>query len=153
MIKKILLALLLMFPLLAVAKPITVGVDIYPSGTMRVLVGVADEGVADFMVDTGASGILMPEKVMKDLVKRHKAKKVGEEKSGVADGRELMVDLYEISEVNLMGVCKIPKVIVSSFRGSDNSMFLLGMDVLSRVSPFTVDTQKKTITFECKTDG
>jgi len=140
MIKKILLALLLLvtFPVLADTIPIetnqrsTVDVQVQISGAQKTF---------PFLLDTGSGYTVLPGVPVDGVV----SKKI----EGItADGKKSIVQLYTIPSLKL-GNCLVRDVEIAAIPGAGRP--ILGMEVIKRLGHVDINFQNKTMTFDCPT--
>lgn len=91
-------------------------------------------GDAQFLVDTGAGYTTINQTALAVLVENGAATYIRDLRGVMADGSHLVVPLYMISGITIGAECAIQKVEAAVFPGT--TRFILGLNALSRVSPF-----------------
>lgn len=114
---------------------VTVGLQRHSAGTFYVAGALEGYGTINFLVDTGSSYLVINETVLAVLKKAGKVSP-GRELDGVmADGSRRIIPTYRLAGLRLGKSCWIDEVEAAVISG--NTRPILGMEVLSRLAPFT----------------
>jgi predicted aspartyl protease len=132
------------FPVLALAgsdpsNAVNVSLVRRDTGTYYLPGEIRGYGEIQFLLDTGSSYMVVGESILSRL-KTLGAAVFSREIHGVmADGRPRVVPLYRIAALRLGQNCWVHDVEVAVLE--DGTRAILGMDVLSRLAPFTFSAQ------------
>jgi predicted aspartyl protease len=91
-------------------------------------------GDTELMVDTGSGYMTINEETLKVLKAKQKTKYIKDLIGILANGAELRVPVYRISELNLGGQCRLRNVDAAVFPGKQR--LILGLSALSKAAPF-----------------
>jgi len=129
----VILSFILVFP--AFAKPVQIPVGYNGSLLVNVLVG-KDVGQATFVIDTGATSTAISKAAIEALLKAKQATFIEDVEVTLADDSKVTTKRYKISQLTIGDVViKDIEVLVHD----SSETFLLGMNVLSRLEPFSFD--------------
>ncbi|HUP91569.1 MAG TPA: retropepsin-like aspartic protease [Solimonas sp.] len=135
-----LLSALALVPVLAWSRPpvipISVELDARESGTFYVQGEIAGFGESPLLVDTGSSLTVITESMLATLLKSHGAEFSHELAGMMADGSTRLTKVYRLAGLRLGESCWIADVDAAIF--PNGSRAILGMNVLSRLTPFTL---------------
>lgn len=95
---------------------------------------IADLGISEFMVDTGAGYLTINEKTLNALRERKQAQYVKELRAILANGTELVIPVYTITQLRI-GTCTIRNVEAAVFPARTRQ--ILGLSALNKAAPFT----------------
>lgn len=142
---RLLICGLLLSSATAIAEPLpaptmmTVGLQRHSAGTFYVEGALEGYGDINFLVDTGSSYMVINETVLAALQKAGKAAP-GRQLSGVmADGSRRVIPTYRLNGLRLGKACWIGDVEAAVIAG--NTRPILGMEVLTRLAPFTFSAE------------
>ena len=125
-------------------------IDLNPlaSGTYSLQAHPAPGLRAEFLFDTGASMVLISEKLFRQISKHKKPKSSGKVAAAVATGKLKTIPTYTIPSLVLDNGCDVGPVQVAVVRGATRN--LIGLNALSRLGRITIDIQnEKLSTSEC----
>jgi predicted aspartyl protease len=95
---------------------------------------VADLGASEFMVDTGSGYMTINQQTLNALQERKQAQYVKELRAILANGTELVIPVYSISELRI-GTCTLRNVEAAVFPARTRQ--ILGLSALNKAAPFT----------------
>lgn len=123
--------------LLAPATPAAVDVAMQRRdvGTFYIRGALQGYGDLDLLVDTGSSYLVINESILASLQKAGHARFSRELLGRMADGTQRITPVYRLSGVRLGEFCWVHDVEAAVMPGSTRT--ILGMNILSRLSPFT----------------
>lgn len=101
-------------------------------------VPVEFEGVFgnEFMVDTGSDYVTLNETTLDLLKERGKVDFIKQVTGVMADGSDIVVPIYRITQLNIGCCCVIHDVEVAIFKGTERQ--ILGLSALRKVAPFAL---------------
>src|ERR1043165_8329072 len=111
----------------------------HDAGTFYVHGAIEGFGELELLVDTGASYLVINEKILAVLKEGGVAEYSRELRGTMADGTTRQIPVYRISALRLGTQCWIPNVEAAVFPGGARP--ILGMNVLTRLSPFTFSAE------------
>ena len=111
----------------------------HDAGTFYVHGAIEGFGEVELLVDTGASYLVINEKILGVLREAGAAEYARELRGTMADGTSRQIPVYRISALRLGSQCWIPNVEAAVFPGSARP--ILGMNVLTRLTPFTFSAE------------
>ncbi len=121
-------------PILADDSDVTVPMHDKGMATYYVNAQIADLGISEFMVDTGSGYLTINEQTLNALQARNQAKYVKELRAVLANGSELIIPVYAITELHI-GTCTIRNVEAAVFPARTRQ--ILGLSALNKAAPFT----------------
>jgi clan AA aspartic protease (TIGR02281 family) len=136
------LALGALVPLAAHAEvPAFTAIDIEKrgAGTFYIAGAIDGLGALDMLVDTGSSYLVITEPVLDGLKDAGRAQFSRGLEGHMADGSVRIVPLYKIDSLRLGESCWVHDVEAAIFPAG--SRMILGMNVLSRLAPFTFSAE------------
>jgi len=95
---------------------------------------IADLGISEFMVDTGSGYLTINEQTLSALQKRKQVQYVKELRAILANGTELVIPVYSITELRI-GTCTLRNVEAAVFPAHTRQ--ILGLSALNKAAPFT----------------
>jgi len=113
--------------------------------TYYVDVGLGDLPPRQFLVDTGSSHMAIDDASLRLLQGQGEAHFVGNLVGTMADGSKRRVPLYEIDRLVIGDRCVVRDVRAAVIPGADRN--ILGLSVLRRLAPFSMDTEPPTLRF------
>ena len=125
-------------------------IDLNPlaSGTYTLSARPAPGIRADFLFDTGASMVMISDKLFRQISKHKKPQSSGKVAAAVATGKIKTIPTYTISSLVLDNGCDVGPVQVAVVRGASRN--LIGLNALSRLGRITIDIQQgKLLISEC----
>jgi len=137
---RLLLTALLLVPAVVMAQsPVSgftaVGIEKRPTGTFYVAAALEGYGPLELLVDTGSSYLVITEPVLAQLKLTGGVSFSRDLEGLMADGSRRVIPLYRIAGLRLGDSCWIHDVEAAVFPAGSRP--ILGMNVLSRLSPFT----------------
>lgn len=111
----------------------------HDAGTFYVHGAIEGFGELELLVDTGASYLVINEKILGALKEQGAAEYARELRGTMADGSSRQIPVYRISSLRLGSQCWIPNVEAAVFPGTARP--ILGMNVLTRLAPFTFSAE------------
>ena len=111
----------------------------HDAGTFYIRGAVEGYGELDMLVDTGASYLVINEKILDALKASGDAEYARELRGTMADGTARVIPVYRITALRLGSQCWIPNVEAAVFPGTARP--ILGMNVLTRLAPFTFSAE------------
>jgi clan AA aspartic protease (TIGR02281 family) len=129
-----------------------VPLSVHATGTYYIAGGLkGHEGVVDFLVDTGSSFLVINEKILEALQKSGTATFSRNIGGSMADGSRKVIPVYKLTGLKIGDGCWINDVEAAVFPGSTRP--ILGMSVLTRLSPFTMSAEPASLTVKgCATE-
>lgn len=126
-------------PLRAAELPLAgftaVGIQKRPAGTFYVPAAIEGYGPLDLLVDTGSSYLVITETILAALKLKGGVEFSRDLEGHMADGSTRIIPLYKIAGLRLGDSCWIHDVEAAIFPAGSRP--ILGMNVLSRLAPFT----------------
>jgi clan AA aspartic protease (TIGR02281 family) len=111
----------------------------HDAGTFYIPGAIEGYGELELLVDTGASYLVINEKILKTLKATGDAEYTRELRGTMADGTVRIIPVYRITALRLGTQCWIPDVEAAVFPGTARP--ILGMNVLTRLAPFTFSAE------------
>jgi len=111
----------------------------HDAGTFYVHGAIEGFGDLELLVDTGASYLVINEKILGVLKQQGVAEYSRELRGTMADGTVRVIPVYRLTALRLGSQCWIPEVEAAVFPGTARP--ILGMNVLTRLSPFTFSAE------------
>jgi len=111
----------------------------HDAGTFYVRGAVQGFGDLELLVDTGASYLVINEKILEVLKASGDAEYARELRGTMADGTNRVIPVYRLTALRLGTQCWIPNIEAAVFPG--NARPILGMNVLTRLAPFTFSAE------------
>lgn len=153
LLKQLLLRLLLMamcaatFPA-AGQQPQNIELHPVASGTYTLSGQLAPSIKAEFLFDTGASMVMLSNKLFREVSKHQKPLALGKVGAAMASGRVKMIPTYSLPSFVLENGCDVGPVEVAVMRGATRN--LIGLNALSKLGVITIDIQNGVLsTSEC----
>lgn len=109
------------------------------AGTFYVAGAIDGLGALDLLVDTGSSYLVLTQPMVDTLTAAGHATYSRGLEGRMADGSTRVVPLYRIDSVRIGGDCWIHDVEAAAFPAGSRT--ILGMNVLSRLAPFTFSAE------------
>jgi clan AA aspartic protease (TIGR02281 family) len=109
------------------------------AGTFYVAGEIEGLGALDLLVDTGSSYLVLTQPMVDALEAEGRASYSRGLEGRMADGSTRVVPLYRIDHVRLGAECWIHDVEAAAFPAGSRA--ILGMNVLSRLAPFTFSAE------------
>jgi clan AA aspartic protease (TIGR02281 family) len=109
------------------------------AGTFYVAGAIAGFGELDLLVDTGSSYLVITQPMLEALEGAGRARYSRGLEGRMADGSTRVVPLYRIESVRLGAGCWVHDVEAAVFPAGSRT--ILGMNVLSRLAPFTFSAE------------
>lgn len=125
-------------------------IELHPvsSGTYTIAINFAPTLEAEFLLDTGASMVMMSDKLFNAITKHQKAISTGKVAANMASGRIKTIQTYEIPSLILANGCDVGPLEVAVIRGASRN--LIGINALAKLGQITLDLQDtKLITTDC----
>lgn len=125
-------------------------IDLHPvsSGTYTLAIQFAPSVEAEFLLDTGASMVMMNDKLFRLISKHQKTVSTGKVAASMASGRVKAIPTYEIPSLILANGCDVGPVEVAVIRGATRN--LIGLNALVKLGRITLDLQDtKLIADDC----
>ena len=125
-------------------------IELHPvsSGTYTIAIQFAPAVEAEFLLDTGASMVMMNDKLFKAITKHQKTVSTGKVAANMASGRIKSIPTYEIPSLVLENGCDVGPIEVAVIRGASRN--LIGLNALSKLGRITLDLQDtKLIAADC----
>lgn len=138
----LLLASLCATPALALEggmTPTAISLEARSSGTFYVQADIAGFGSAPLLVDTGSSLTVITDAMLEQLLRAGAARFSHELAGMMADGTTRTTQVYKLAGLKLGDSCWIGDVDAAIF--PSGSRAILGMNVLSRLAPFTLSME------------
>lgn len=110
-----------------------------PAGTFYIGGAIEGAGELDMLVDTGSSYLVIDEPMLATLKTAGRAHYSRGLEGRMADGSVRVVPLYKIDSIRLGEACWVHDVEAAIFPAG--SRMILGMNVLSRLAPFTFSAE------------
>lgn len=109
------------------------------AGTFYIAGALEGFGALDMLVDTGSSYLVIDEKMLADLRRAGHAEYSRGLEGRMADGTTRVVPVWRVSSLRLGATCWIHDVEAAIFPAGSRT--ILGMNVLSRLAPFTFSAE------------
>jgi len=116
-----------------------VGIEKRSAGTYYVPGAIEGFGALDMLVDTGSSYLVINENMLAELQRNGRATYSRDLEGRMADNTTRIIPLYKLDGVRLGEACWVHDVEAAVFPGGARP--ILGMNVLSRVAPFTFSAE------------
>ncbi|MBT2970287.1 MAG: hypothetical protein B6D72_14045 [gamma proteobacterium symbiont of Ctena orbiculata] len=141
MIKTLISALLICFTGQLWAEQFIFDVPMYSKGASTYYIAgkIGDMPATEFMVDTGSSYMTINEVTLAELQANGNPRYLRELKGILANGDELSVPVYTITNVRIGDECLLKEVDVAVFPGKTRQ--ILGLSALTKTAPFIFSTQ------------
>ncbi len=98
----------------------------------------SDEARDGFLVDTGSSYVILTAATFKKIRQSETVEFLRDIRGAFADGRQLSVPVYRVSQLTLAQGCTLANVEVALVKGANRN--ILGMSGLRLMQPFTLGT-------------
>lgn len=95
---------------------------------------IGDLAEMDFMVDTGSGFLTINETTLELLKSNNQVRYLRNLRGILANGNQMLVPVYRISELNIGGNCSLRDVEAAVFPGTTRQ--ILGLSALKKASPF-----------------
>lgn len=125
--------LMLSLPSLAVDFDVSVPMRDKGMSTYYVHAQIADLADSELMVDTGSGYLTINEQTLSALQKRNQARYVKQQRAILANGKEMVIPIYTISELRI-GACTIRNIDAAVFPARTRQ--ILGLSALNKAAPF-----------------
>lgn len=138
-----------LMPAIALAE-VDGDISLHPvsSGTYTLAIQFAPSVNAEFLLDTGASMVMMNEKLFRLITKHQETTSTGKVAANMASGRIKSIPTYLIPSLVLENGCDVGPLEVAVIRGANRN--LIGLNALSKLGVITLDLQAtKLITADC----
>jgi clan AA aspartic protease (TIGR02281 family) len=109
------------------------------AGTFYIEGAIEGIGRLDLLVDTGSSYLVITQPMLDELAQAGRASFSRGLEGRMADGSTRIVPLYKLDSLRLGGSCWIHDVEAAVFPAGSRT--ILGMNVLSRLAPFTFSAE------------
>jgi clan AA aspartic protease (TIGR02281 family) len=109
------------------------------AGTFYIAGLIEGFGALDMLVDTGSSYLVLTQPMVDELMDAGRATYSRGLEGRMADGSTRVVPLYRIESVRLGASCWVHDVEAAAFPAGSRT--ILGMNVLSRLAPFTFSAE------------
>jgi clan AA aspartic protease (TIGR02281 family) len=133
------LGLLLSAPLATAAEFTEVALLKHDAGTFYVNGAIQGYGELRMLVDTGSSYLVISQAILDDLVKAGDARYSRQLEGVMADGSSRVIPVYRLAGLRLGANCWVHDVEAAVLPGHTRP--ILGMNILSRLSPFTFSAE------------
>lgn len=124
---------------LAEADFTAVEIEKRSAGTFYIAGAIAGLGALDLLVDTGSSYLVITETMLAELKDAGRAEFSRGLEGRMADGSVRVVPLYRLDSLRLGESCWIHDIEAAIFPAGSRT--ILGMNVLSRLAPFTFSAE------------
>lgn len=121
--------------LAAGASPTTITLERQTTGTYYIDGELQGYGPLELLVDTGSSFLVIDERILRELQSQGAATFSHELEGIMANGTRATIPLYRLAGIRLGNACWIADVEAAVFPQATRA--ILGMNVLSRLAPFT----------------
>jgi predicted aspartyl protease len=121
------------------AEFVAVGIERHGTGTYYIPGAIEGFGSLDLLVDTGSSYLVINVGMLEELKEAGRAEFSRQLEARMADGSTRVIPLYRLAGVRLGEACWVHDVEAAIFPA--NARPILGMNVLSRVAPFTFSAE------------
>jgi clan AA aspartic protease (TIGR02281 family) len=111
----------------------------HDAGTFYIGGAIQGYGDLELLVDTGASYLVINDKILTALKASGDAEYSRELRGTMADGTARVIPVYRLTALKLGSQCWIPNVEAAVFPGTARP--ILGMNVLTRLAPFTFSAE------------
>ncbi len=125
-------------------------IELHPSssGTYTISGQMAPAVKSEFLLDTGATMVMISNKLFKEISKHQKTTSTGKVAASMANGKVKTIPTYSIPSLVLGNGCEVGPVEVAVVRGASRN--LIGLNALSKLGAMTLDIQHATLsTTEC----
>lgn len=137
------LALLALAPMAADAAEVSeftaIEIEKRPAGTFYIEGAIEGVGELSMLVDTGSSYLVITEPMLETLKTAGRARYSRGLEGHMADGSVRVVPLYKLDGIRLGAACWVHDVEAAIFPAGSRT--ILGMNVLSRLAPFTFSAE------------
>lgn len=116
-----------------------VNIEKRSAGTFYVTGELDGYGALDLLVDTGSSYLVITETMLEGLKKAGRAEYSRGLEGRMADGSSRVVPLYRVASLRIGEACWVHDVEAAVFPAGSRT--ILGMNVLSRLAPFTFSAE------------
>ena len=124
--------------------PTLVPLQVHATGTYYIAGGLQGyDGNVDLLVDTGSSYLVINEKLLAALQESGTATFSRNIGGSMADGSHKVIPVYKLAALKLGEGCWVHDVEAAVFPGTTRP--ILGMSVLTRLSPFTMSADPATL--------
>ena len=113
------------------------------SGTYTLSASTGVEIEAEFLLDTGASMVMISSKLFKQISQQQKLVATGKIAAAMASGRMKTIPTYHLPSLVLGKGCDVGPLEVAVVRGATRN--LIGLNALSRLGRLTLDIQAGTL--------
>lgn len=116
-------------------------IELHPvsSGTYTLAIKFSPTIEAEFLLDTGASMVMMNDKLFKAISKHQKTIPTGKVAANMASGRIQAIPTYQIPSLVLENGCDVGPLEVAVIRGASRN--LIGINALAKLGRITLDIQ------------
>jgi predicted aspartyl protease len=129
---------------------VKVGLSLHSAGTYYVPAVIEGLPPSELLLDTGSSFLVINETMLAALKKAGTVAYSRDLEGRMADGGVRVIPLYRLASIRLGEGCWVHGVEAAVFPGDARP--IVGMNVLSRVAPFTVTTEPAGVQFaHCST--
>ena len=117
-------------------------IDLHPlsSGTYSVTGKLSQSVEAEFLLDTGASMVMISKRLFKKISQHQQPISSGKVAATMATGKTNVIPTYTISNFVLENGCNLGPVEVAIVNGATRN--LIGLNALSKLGRITIDTQE-----------
>lgn len=125
-------------------------IELHPvsTGTYTIAIQFAPEIKEEFLLDTGASMVMINHKLFKSISQRQNTILTGKVAANMASGRVTSIPTYEIPSLILANGCDVGPLEVAVLRGATRN--LIGLNALEKLGRITLDLQDtKLIAADC----
>ena len=125
-------------------------IELHPasSGTFTITGQLAPEVSAEFLLDTGASMVMVNRKLFKTISRYHKTISTGKVAAKMANGSTKTISTYTIPTLVLGNGCEVGPLEVAVIRGANRN--LIGLNALAKLGLITLDiANEQLITTAC----
>ena len=119
----------------AAAAGVDVTLDKRPAGTFYTGGSIQGYGKLDMLVDTGSSVLVIDQNILNQLLAAGQARYSHDLGGMMADGSQRQVPVYRLGALRIGENCWVRDVDAAVFPAGSRA--ILGMNVLSRLAPFT----------------
>jgi len=106
------------------------------TGTLYVEGKIGSQGPVSFLLDTGSSFSTIDQAMLERLQRQGEVKYLRTQAGMLANGARIEVPLYRVRHLQIGKRCTVPDIEVAVF--PHNKRVILGLNVLSRISPFEI---------------
>jgi predicted aspartyl protease len=147
------LLILALVPSISMAE-VGADIDLHPlsTGTFTIAIKFSSALEAEFLLDTGASMVMMSDKLFNAITKYQKTIPTGKVAANMASGRIKSIPTYQIHSLVLENGCDVGPLEVAVIRGASRN--LIGLNALVKLGRITLDIQDtKLIATDCALTG